>query len=153
MKWFCKSFNQMSGREVFDSLRLREQVFTIGQNCPDPDIDDIDLNSMHLFAYDQDNLVAYLRIYDKNQAKNLGRVVVSPDFQGRGYGRELIKQALCYLNQHHSNQQIQISAQHYLERFYQSLGFVSFGAIYKEAGIDHIFMQFADNYSQLVADE
>lgn len=144
MKWFNKSFDQMGGRELFDVLRLREQVFTIGQQCSEPDIDDIDLRSTHLFAYDNDNLVAYLRIYDKNNAKTLGRVVVNPDYQGKGLGRKLMKQAILYLDKNFPDKPIQMSAQHYLEKFYQSLGFVSIGAIYKEADIDHIFMQYAE---------
>jgi len=141
MKWFVKTLEQMSGREVLGILRLREEVFTIGQKCTEPDIDDYDLKSIHLFAYDNDALVAYLRIYDKNNAKNLGRIVVNPNHQGKGYGRELIKQALSYLQNCYPEQPVQMSAQYHLEEFYKSLGFVSSGEIYTEAGIDHIFMK------------
>ena len=61
-KYLFKSYNELTKRELFDIYFLRQEVFIVEQNCVYQDIDQKDHYSYHLMAYDNDILVAYLRI-------------------------------------------------------------------------------------------
>jgi predicted GNAT family N-acyltransferase len=66
--WY--QFNDLTASQLYDILQLRELVFTIGQKCSEPDIDDVDRTAMHYVKYAGDKLVAYLRVYSAdNQLK------------------------------------------------------------------------------------
>lgn len=139
--WTWHSFADLASSQLYDALQLRELVFTIGQKCSDPDLDDVDRRAVHMLGYDDSKLVGYLRIYEKNHRQNLGRIVVAPDRQGQGIGREMMLVVIAHLQKENPGQIIEMSAQYYLEKFYQSLGFVSEGEVYLEAGIPHVRMQ------------
>ena len=77
---------------------------------------------------DNDNIIGTVavRIIDKdNQIVELKRMFVSPEYQGRGYGRLLIEHAITYSREHHYQKMYldtrkQLSAAHHL---YRSVGF------------------------------
>ena len=52
----------------------------------------------------------------------------------------MTERALTYIDMHHPRVPVRISAQHYLQRFYESLGFHAQGDVYDEDGIPHIEM-------------
>lgn len=140
MEWMWREFEVLSNRELYEILELREQVFTIGQKCTEPDMDGVDLDALHLLGYEAKMLVAYLRCYEKDGSLRLGRILVAPDHQGKGLGRMMMQETLSHLREHQPNMLIEMSAQKYLEDFYASLGFVTEGEPYQEAGIEHVFM-------------
>lgn len=77
---------------------------------------------------DNDNIIGTvaIRIIDKdNQIVELKRMFVSPEYQGRGYGRLLIEHAITYSQEHHYHKmrldtRKQFSAAQHL---YRSVGF------------------------------
>jgi len=138
--WKWLSFESMTPHQLYDALQLREAVFTFDQACTDCDIDGLDKKAIHLLAYDQEILIGYLRVYEKDQTQIIGRIVVNPSQQGQGIGRQMILEALRYLQEKHPNHIIEMSAQTYLETFYVSLGFETVGESYLEGGIKHIKM-------------
>ena len=65
METFVKTFDELSTNELYEILKLRQDVFIIEQQCIYPDIDQKDSNSLHVFVKDQNEMVAYLRVLDK----------------------------------------------------------------------------------------
>ncbi len=137
--WF--QFNQLTGAQVYDILQLRELVFTFEQKCSERDIDDVDRTALHYVMYSGDQLAAYLRVYSADSKLKMGRIVVHPSQQGKGLGRKMMVDAMNYLSRHYADKTIEMSAQYYLEKFYQSLGFETISEIYLEAGIEHVNMR------------
>ncbi len=120
-KWY--TFESLSTSKLYDALQLREAVFTFNQKCIEHDIDGLDKKALHMLGYTQEELVGYLRVYEKDRAQVIGRIVVNPKMQGQGIGRQMILEAIRYLQDNFPNHSIEMSAQSYLEKFYVSLGF------------------------------
>lgn len=142
--WILKPFSLLSLSELYALLKARQQVFVVEQRCAYLDIDDGDPPSHHLMGFDgQHSLIAYCRLVPpgiKFSEPSIGRVLTVPAARGKGYGKALMHEALCALSQLYPQQPIRIGAQLYLERFYNSFGFVRVSAPYDEDGILHIEM-------------
>ena len=142
--WQCLPFNALNLTQLYAILAARSAVFIVEQNCPYQDIDDIDQISHHLCGWTQDGrLAAYLRIVPPNikyAEASLGRVITNQFARGTGIGKQLVQQGIQEANRLHPNHALRIGAQQYLEKFYQSFGFMTDSAIYLEDGIPHIEM-------------
>jgi ElaA protein len=143
MKYFFKSFQELSVEELYDILKLRNQIFIIEQECIYQDCDGKDKESIHLFIKDEEKLVAYLRIPFKGVTYrdiSIGRVVVDPRYRNRGLARKLLIKAIDYIKDTLIEDKIVISAHLYLKSFYESLGFKVMSETYLEDNIPHIEM-------------
>jgi len=143
IEWKYKKFDELTNIELYEILKLRNTVFVVEQNCVYLDTDDKDLQSCHLLGYEQNQLIAYLRILPPGISYNeasIGRVVTHPNFRKSGYGIELIKIAIVKTLEQFDTDSIKISAQCYLLNFYSNLGFVAVGEAYLEDDIPHIEM-------------
>ena len=131
----------MSAVEIFE---LRQRVFVLEQACLYADIDFIDRKAWHLCGRDESGLlVAYLRLIPplgKYPGPAIGRVVTNPDARGGGLGRTLMLEGIRRTEEMFPERGLFISAQTYLIKFYQSLGFVTDGEPFDEDGIEHIEM-------------
>jgi len=135
-----KHFDEITIHELYSILRLRSSVFVIEQECIYQDIDNNDQNSIHFFIKSNTDIIAYLRVVQKEDRTSIGRVVVDNNHRKKSYAKALMNEAITYIyNTLHKNE-IVISAQEYLIGFYQSLGFSSVGEGYLEDGIPHIRM-------------
>lgn len=145
MNWQWRRFDELSLNELYDILYLREKVFMIEQNCQEPDLDHKDQIAMHLLGLNQNKLVAYLRLFLPDTkypgASSFGRIVTPASERGKGLGKQAVEHALTYLKRDHSSFAIIISAQLYLQKFYEGFRFVAIGEPYDEAGILHIAMR------------
>ena len=140
---YFKSYNELSKRELFDIYFLRQEVFIVEQNCVYQDIDLNDHNSYHLMAYDNEILVAYLRIVHPGILYNepsIGRVLTKISYRGRGIAKKNMQSAIQKVKDVYKHTNIRISAQEYLIPFYTSLNFESIGEVYLEDDIPHIEM-------------
>ena len=84
---------------------------------------------------------AYLRAFGpglKYAEAAFGRVVTSPESRGTGLGRELTAAGIERIRAQFSGASIRISAQAYLQKFYESFGFVRVSDEYREDDIPHI---------------
>ena len=143
MEFIKKTFNQLTTRELYEILKSREEVFIVEQDCVYHDIDDKDFNSIHLFFQDENRVVAYLRIVPKGvrfPEISIGRVITLESHRRKGLSSKLMKKALEYITQDLNEHVVRISAQAYLQNFYESLGFVKTSDVYLEDGIDHYEM-------------
>lgn len=143
--WTTKTFQELNTNELFDMMALRQKVFVVEQDCPYQDADEKDKESWHLFGSNSDgHIVACLRIVPKGLSYpdyiSIGRVVVDSDFRGLKIGEELMLEGIKSIEKQQGKVAIKISAQEYLKRFYESLGFVQKGEGYLEDNIPHIAM-------------
>jgi len=141
-----KYFDDLTIPELYDILQLREEVFQIEQNCIYKDIDDKDKKCYHLMLYNDDELVAYCRLVPEgisyNGYSSIGRVVSKTKYRKEGFGRQLMSKAMEKIVKVFRYLPIKISAQLYLQKFYESYGFVVEGEWYMEDDIPHIAMVF-----------
>ena len=71
-----------------------------------------------------------------NSQTTFSRILVKHSFRNQGLGREIIKKALCFVN----NEPVVMSAQLYLKKFYEEFGFQTIGSTFLEDNIPHIKM-------------
>lgn len=143
MNWILKSFDELTNFELYAILRLRCEVFVVEQNCPYLDEDNKDQDSFHLMGWNGDLLAAYTRIIPAGITFNnasIGRVATSPQARGIGVGRQLMEVSIAKLYELFGLVDIEIGAQLYLKKFYESLGFKRTSEMYLEDGIEHIEM-------------
>jgi ElaA protein len=138
-----KHFRDLTPYEVYSMLRLRNEVFVVEQNCVFQDADNKDLYCHHVLMYENKQLVAYARLVPKGltyEEMSIGRVVTSALVRGTGAGKQLMQVAIESCYRLFGPGPIKIGAQLYAEKFYNSLGFTSTGAVYDEDGIPHTEM-------------
>jgi ElaA protein len=115
-------------------------VFEAEQECPYLDADGRDAGNFHLLGYDAQGLVAYARVLAPgvNSAEVcISRVVTSPRVRRQGFGRLLMLECLARIERQYGRVPIRISAQAYLQDFYESFAFQTTGKEYLEDGIPH----------------
>ncbi|MEL6916881.1 MAG: GNAT family N-acetyltransferase [Bacteroidota bacterium] len=138
-----KRFDELSTHELYSILRLRSEVFVVEQNCVYQDLDGKDHMALHVIGTKNSKIVAYTRIFkpgDYFKEASIGRVVVNPLERNHSYGRDIMKASIRTIENDLQERSIHLSAQTYLEKFYNSLGFNSEGTEYLEDGIPHIRM-------------
>jgi ElaA protein len=145
LHWVNKLFNELSTKELYQVLQLREEVFIIEQSCIYLDLDQKDFHSLHVMGYlpNSDELVAYARLVQPGisyEEPSIGRVLTSKKHRDKRYGKELLSTCLSIMQQEYPQHSIKISAQTYLIAFYQQFGFKTIGSPYDEDGIEHIEM-------------
>ncbi|MGY0408077.1 MAG: GNAT family N-acetyltransferase [Polaribacter sp.] len=143
MKFFIKSFSELTIDELYAILQLRSEVFVVEQNCVYQDLDRKDQKSLHVFGIKNDKIVAYTRIFkpgDYFKNASIGRVVVAASERKYGFGHHLMKASIKAIKTNFKVDEITISAQVYLKKFYESHGFLKVRESYLEDGIPHIEM-------------
>jgi len=135
-----KTFSELETEELYQILRLRSEVFVVEQDCIYQDIDNKDQNAIHLYYVDNDEIVAYTRIFKAGHYYEnpcIGRVVVSKKERGKDLGKKIMIDSIEYIKQNIKGEKIELSAQKYLDKFYKDLGFYKIGEDYLEDGIPH----------------
>ncbi len=77
MSFKIKKFNELSVEEIYEILKIRNEVFIVEQECPYEDCDDKDKNAYHLFYMKEGKVISYLRILEKGLSYDeisIGRV-------------------------------------------------------------------------------
>ncbi len=141
--WRWSRLDEMTGPEVHDLLRLRQDVFVVEQACAFPEIDGRDGEALHLRAFRDGSLAGTLRVFSPggDTGARIGRVATAPAFRGGGLGHELMAEALRLCAERWPDAAIDLSAQAHLETFYRGHGFVTISGAYLEDGIPHLDMR------------
>lgn len=145
LKIVTKSFAQLTTPELYALLQLRSAVFVVEQDCVYQDVDGKDEKALHVLGFKDKTLVAYARIFkagDYFAEASIGRVVVAKNQRQHNYGYDIMKASINALKTVYKETTIKISAQCYLKRFYNNLGFTEIGDEYLEDGIPHIAMMY-----------
>lgn len=147
IEWQWSAFAELGVDDLYQVLQQRQDVFILEQSCFYRDFDGLDQGAHHLLGWrtvaGKRELAAYLRCLApgvKYTEMSLGRVLSSKAARGSGIGRELLEQGIARAERQHPGHRIRIGAQRYLEKFYTSLGFVTFSEPYLEDGIVHVDM-------------
>lgn len=145
MRIDIKTFDELTKHEVYEILRLRSEVFVVEQDCAYQDIDGKDQKAHHALGKKKGGLVAYTRIFNSGDyfdQPSIGRVVVQKNHRKQGLARQIMKVSMAFVAQKMKGRTIELSAQTYLTKFYQELGFQNKGKEYLEDGIPHIKMEY-----------
>ena len=143
MNFITKTFQELTTTELYQILQIRSEVFVVEQDCVYQDVDGKDQKAIHVFGVKNDKIVAYTRIFkpgDYFENASIGRVVVEEKERKFGYGHDVMKASIKAIQEHYNQINITISAQVYLQKFYESHGFIKVGEEYLEDGIPHIRM-------------
>ncbi|MDE0535545.1 GNAT family N-acetyltransferase [Tenacibaculum sp. L6] len=138
-----KTFQELTTSELYELLQLRSEVFVVEQDCVYQDIDGKDLKALHVLGVKEGKIVGYTRLFNSGEyfdTPSIGRVVVKENERKYGYGHDLIKESIKAIVDNYNETTITISAQTYLQKFYESHGFKQVGEGYLEDGIPHIRM-------------
>jgi ElaA protein len=145
MPFVFKTFQELTLDELYNILQLRSEIFVVEQDCVYNDLDGFDKEAVHLFHKKEEKIVAYARLLKAGTRFpdfSIGRVVVKESERGNGLGIELMEAAKKYIINGLGATKIKISAQSYLQRFYENLGFEVITEMYLEDGIPHFGMIF-----------
>lgn len=131
-------FSDLTLNELYGILRLRAEVFVVEQDCPYQDLDNRDIDSYQVWAEEDGETVACLRVfmYDDTYAQ-IGRVVTSMKVRGTGLGLEMMNAGIKVVEEHFGNAPILIHAQAYATGFYEKVGFRISSEPFLEDGIPH----------------
>ena len=141
--WKIKSFEEITTSELYEIIKARVDVFVVEQDCPYPDLDDYDQKALHLWAEQDQKVLAYCRIFNqgiKYPETSIGRVLTTEKGRGKNFGKQLIQYAIETIENRFRTSEIRISAQDYLLRFYSGFGFEDTGKKYLEDNIPHTEM-------------
>lgn len=142
MKFKISTIDELNSRELIEFLEQRVKVFVVEQNCPYQEVDDDDLNALHIeLLSDEGNLCGYSRVYKTDGHVTFGRVLVPKERRHHGYANELLKKTLSVIEERYPGQRIEIEAQAYLTKFYESFGFKQISDIFLLDGIPHCRME------------
>ncbi|MBR4035801.1 MAG: GNAT family N-acetyltransferase [Oscillospiraceae bacterium] len=133
-----KKFDRLTPREVYEILRIRTAVFVVEQECPYQEVDGTDYDSLHVWLEEGDEIVAYLRIFEKDTVTNtvqIGRVLSKR--RGEGLGAKVLENGIEAARLEMGADNIFIEAQTYALPFYAKFGFEACGDEFLEDGIPH----------------
>lgn len=140
MKFFAKTFDELSTDELYEILKSRAEVFLLEQHIICQDMDNSDKCSLHCFFTDDNRVTAYLRAFSSDDdTVTIGRVLTLE--HGKGLGRELMKLSLDEIKRHFNNKKICVYAQKQAEKFYKKMGFATVSDEYLKEGIPHVTME------------
>ncbi len=136
-----KLLDPESSQDLEDAFHVRREVFIKEQNVPEEEeFDEIDLKSFHVILYESAGPVATGRLFKAGDDHWLiGRIAVLKEFRGKNAGKLLVDKLLEKAAEQGSGE-VYIHAQTHAVRFYEKFGFVPYGDIFLESGIEHISM-------------
>ena len=138
-----KHFQDLTNRELYEILKTRQEIFIIEQNCPYMDIDDLDIDAIHVFTEDESGRVtACLRVFMRNEEENIaqiGRVVTLK--HGEGLGGVILKEGVRVAEDVLHAKKIYLEAQTYAIGYYAKEGFEVVSGEFLEDGIPHVKME------------
>ncbi|MDY3092197.1 MAG: GNAT family N-acetyltransferase [Erysipelotrichaceae bacterium] len=141
MELFVRRFDELDIHDLYEIMKLRCDVFIVEQECHYEDIDGRDINAIHVYLKDNNEIVGYLRILDKGvvfKEVSIGRVIAKR--RRVGIGSELLKAGLKAAKKYYNADKIKIEAQVNAKSFYERVGFKVCGAEFLEDGIPHVPM-------------
>ncbi|MCW3169475.1 GNAT family N-acetyltransferase [Chryseobacterium sp. 09-1422] len=141
--WKIKSFEEITTSELYEIIKARVDVFVVEQDCPYPDLDGYDQQAVHIWAEQDQDVLAYCRIFNKEikyPETSIGRVLTTEKARGKSLGKQLIQYAVETIENRFHTSEVRISAQDYLLRFYSGFGFEDTGKKYLEDNIPHTEM-------------
>ena len=125
--WCISDWESLQKEELYEILRLRQEVFVLEQYCPFIDNDNWDQQGVHLWVCrsSEKRVLGYSRVLPPNtlyEEASFGRVVVDRSARGQELGVQLVENSIGLMDERGYGA-IKILAQHYLLDFYERFGF------------------------------
>ena len=136
-----KRFDELTAAELYRLLKLRVDVFVVEQNCPYPELDDLDQGALHLWLEDETGILAYLRVLDRgaeSEYVSIGRVVARE--RRRGLGTRILRAGLRAARERFGAEAVYLEAQTYAVGLYEKQGFRVISEEFLLDGIPHVKM-------------
>jgi predicted GNAT family N-acyltransferase len=146
---------RLAGSEdLSEVFALRHEVFVVGQGVPEElERDDLDAEAEHAVARVNGVLVGTGRLVDgvigedghrdpatRGTVGTVGRMAVAAAARGSGVGRAVLDLLVARAGER-GLPVVELHAQVHARAFYERAGFVPFGDVYVEAGIEHLGMR------------
>ncbi|CAK1234490.1 GNAT family N-acetyltransferase [Fructobacillus evanidus] len=139
--WHIKTFDELSNREIWAMYRARIAVFVVDQHSEYQDVDEQDLTALHVFYEEDGELLAYARIFEKDQGTvTFGRVLTVQKARGKGFGKALIQKLMDVMAARFDQDKIEIEAQEHAIGLYERFGFEAYGETFLDVGVPHKMM-------------
>lgn len=145
INWNFKHFSELSAKEWYVLAKKRMEVFIMEQDCHYLDLDDKDLDAYHIYATKNDEVIAYARLLAKGISYpqiSIGRVLVVEEERGNNIGHILMNKTMEFSKEKYGENDIKISAQEHLKKFYEEHQFKVVTEMYYEDDIPHVGMRF-----------
>lgn len=124
-----------------DAFEIRKQVFQIEQGVSaEEEFDALDKEAIHVVIYSGGKAVATGRLLMLNDKFVIGRVCVRKEERGKQYGDFVVRMLVDKAFQSGAEEVI-LGSQIHAMGFYEKIGFVPYGEIYMDAGIEHRYMK------------
>jgi len=128
-------------KDISEPLAIRRAVFVLEQGCPEEiERDMFDESALHLLVFVDEVPAGTGRIWHDGTGFRIGRLAVLPQFRGQRIG-DLALRLLLYKAFSSGAEELTISAQTYLRKFYEKFGFRAEGEEYAEVGRPHVTMR------------
>ena len=121
---------------------LRREVFVVEQDVPeDLELDELDETADHAVAVLDGRVVGTGRLLSATGGQAVvGRMAVAREARGAGTGAAVLA-ALEQRARERGADAVELHAQVHARGFYERLGYEAFGALYLDAGIEHVDMR------------
>lgn len=146
MEIIKKTFEELSTQELFEIMKKRIDVFVVEQNCPYPEIDELDKTAVHMWLTEGGEILSYLRLMDKTAERpfvSIGRVLSAK--RRCGYATKLLAEAINEARIRFGADKIHLEAQTYAKKLYEKQGFRQISEEFLEDGIPHVKMMLECN--------
>ncbi len=142
MIWSWVHFAEITTKQLYDILQLREAVFQLEQHLVYKDLDNVDLHAKHLLGYRQNRLIAYLRIHLNKDVIYISRLLVERSYRGESLGSVMLENTLSHLRENYPNCVIVTLVREEVVNFYSRFGFRIIGEPYYDHGVSVVSLQF-----------
>lgn len=128
-------------QELHSAIALRHQVFCLEQGVPQhEEVDGRDPEGIHLVAVAGGQLLGTLRLLVVGRTVQLSRLAVRDSVRRRGIATALLA-AADDESRRAGATRIVLHAQTYARALYDRHGYQPRGAVFREAGIEHVAME------------
>ena len=121
-----------------DTYEIRHTVM-----WPDKDIEFVKLKEdnegNHFGLFEDDKLISIISLFYKNEEMQFRKFATLTDFQGRGYGTNLLKH-IFQLAEKQGVKKIWCNARGHKSAFYEKFGMRATGAGYTKGGVEFVVM-------------
>ena len=141
MELIVKHFDELTARELYAILALRDKVFVVEQECIYQEADGKDSRAYHVWLEEGGEMIAYLRVLEAGVSfdeVSIGRVIAVKRRQG--YGSRIVAEGIRVAREKYGAKAIRIEAQTYARGLYEKLGFKQTTEEFLDDGIPHIGM-------------
>lgn len=125
-------------RAAFD---LRFEVFCDEQGVPvEMELDEHDADALHLVAVEDGTVLATCRLLLVDDIVKFGRLVVAQSARRRGIAADMLAESEQRAREMGATR-MWLSAQTYAQPLYEQAGYIAYGDLYDDAGIEHVSME------------